>query len=123
MSKKDTSLKDRDLLAEFFLIIGGFILAETIITRFLSLSSETLPEWVLPLYSILLIITALNFKHSNQNFFKAGGLSILFLGFSIGLVVLLNNNLVTNLFFISSILVSFIMLLITIIWAVHKRKL
>ncbi len=121
IEKKDNSL--RDLLGELFLIIGGFILAETIINQFLSLSQGTLPWWVLPLFAILLIITALDFRNNHGSFFKSGLLSVLFLGGSIVLIVLMKNNLVTNIVFLWSIFIlSIVIILIHLILFLFKRK-
>jgi len=101
----------RDLLGELFLIIGGFILAETIINQFLSLSFDVLPWWILPLFSLLLIITALDFKDYNESFIKAG-LSALFLGGSIILIVLVKNSIITNKIFLWGISVLVVISLV-----------
>ena len=107
---KDTIL--RDLLGELFLIIGGFILAETIVKQFLSLSANTLPWYVLPLFSVLLIIVALNFKNHKWDFVSISLLSALYLGSSIILIVLRKNYFISFLFFLWGI---FIIAIITII--------
>ncbi len=62
--------EDYNAFSELLLIIGGFILAETVIRWFLSLSESVLPKWILPALSILLIMTALDIK-------KLGSLNLL----------------------------------------------
>lgn len=90
----------RDLLEELFLIIGGFILAETILQQFLSLSSNTLEWWVLPLFSILLITTALSFRDRNISLVQSGLLSTFFFGASIVLIVFVKKNIISNISFL-----------------------
>jgi len=113
---KDNSLKD--LMGELFLIIGGFILAQTIINQFLSLSSEVLQWWVLPMFSILLIIAAIELKN-HDSFIKAGILSILLLGGSILFIVLFKNNKISITFFLFGLL---ILSLIVIILGIISKK-
>jgi len=122
MIKKEANSM-RDLFGELFLIIGGFILAETIINQFLSLSQDKLPGWVLPLFAILLIITALDFRNNHGSFFRSGLLSVLFLGGSIVLIVLMKNNLISNITFLWSIFVlSILIIVIHLILFLFKRK-
>lgn len=97
---KENSLKE--LMGELFLIIGGFILAETIINKFIELSSNVIPIWILPSLSLLLIITALDLKN-NKSLFKAGILPSLFLGGSIVLIVLMKKGIISNIAFLEYI--------------------
>ncbi|MBI2047096.1 hypothetical protein HYT26_02965 [Candidatus Pacearchaeota archaeon] len=121
IKKKDNSF--RDLLGELFLVIGGFILAETIINQFLSLSFGVLPIWVLPLFSILLIIAALDFKNHQKSFIKAGIFSVLIIGGSIILIVLVKNNMITSIFFLWSIFIlSLVSIIIQLLLFLPRRK-
>jgi hypothetical protein len=108
--KKDVQF--RDLLGELFFIVGGFILAETIITQFISLSTNVLPWWALPSFSLLLIMAALDFRNKRVGVFKAGIPTVLYLGISIVLIVLMKNNIITNMCFLWSI---FILSLVTFV--------
>lgn len=117
---KDKSFSN--LLVELFIIIGGFILAETIINQFLSLSSGVLPWWILPSFSILLIITALNIKQG-MSLIEGGILSVIFLGGSIILIVLKKNTLISPISFLWYIFIlSVITLIIQIIFFIYKIK-
>jgi len=116
--------KDYDFIAELFLIIGGFILAETVIRWFLSLSEGVLPSWILPALSILFIITALDIKKYGLLNIKAGIVSTLFLGSSIVLIVLMKTNNISPILFLKVILglVIFSIILQLIIMLTSKRK-
>ena len=94
---------DYNVIAELFLIIGGFILAETIIRWFLSLSDGMLPSWILPTLSILLIVTALDIKKYGILNSKAGLISAVFLGVSIILIVLMKRGYISPTIFLQSI--------------------
>ena len=55
---------DKRLVGEVFLIVGAFILSETIVRFFLDLSNEAkLALWVLPVIGILLIIDGFQLKN------------------------------------------------------------
>ena len=65
-----TQIKDiSNLLSELFTIIGGFILAEMVITQFFSLTNQ-LPIWILLIFSIALISLGLEFKEHQEDFNK-----------------------------------------------------
>jgi hypothetical protein len=104
-----------DLISELFLIIGGFILAQTIINQFISLSSDVLSWWVLPLFSILLIIIALDFRNQKNTNLISDIISILSIGGSILLIVLMKNDFITKIFFLFSILFLYFLCLIVIL--------
>lgn len=95
----------RNLVGELFLIVGGFILAETIIRYFLTLSSNALPLWVLPAFAVLLIVVSKDITNYKISLRKIGILSVFFLGISIVLVVLMKNSIITNITFLWGILI------------------
>ncbi|KHO54469.1 MAG: hypothetical protein QT10_C0016G0013 [archaeon GW2011_AR19] len=103
---------DDNLLSELLLIIGGFILAETIIRWFLSFSEGVLSIWILPALSILLIITALDIKKHGTLSSKMGITSTLFLTISIVFIVLMKVEKISP---ISFLRIIFWMSIITII--------
>ncbi len=116
--------KDYNIIAELFLIIGGFILAETIIRWFLSLSEGVLPSWILPSLSILLIITALDIKKYGIFNSKAWVMSAIFLSLSIILIVLMKTNNISQILFLQIILGLSILAIVIhlIIFFTSKRK-
>lgn len=116
--------EDYNIIAELFLIIGGFILAETIIRWFLSLSEGVLPSWILPSLSILLIITALDIKKYGVSDSRTGLMSAVFLGISIILIVLMKTGNISSIFFLQGIFVLSILAIIIqiIIFFTSKRK-
>ena len=90
---------DRNIFGELLLVIGGFTFAYTIVKKFLEISSNTLSWWVLPLLSVLIIISGVNLKENKEN--KRSFFSLLFLIISVILIVLSANDLINVWWFIS----------------------
>lgn len=116
--------EDYNAFSELLLIIGGFILAETVIRWFLSLSSGVLPKWILPSLSLLLIMTALDIRKTGVSKSVAGIVSVLFLTISIILIVLMGNSIITAIHFLWIILVLSIISILAhvIIFFISRRK-
>ena len=116
--------EDYNAFSELLLIIGGFILAETVIRWFLSLSESVLPKWILPALSILLIMTALDIKKTGVPKSVAGIISILFLTISIILIVLMGNSIISAINFLWTILVLSIISILAhiVIFFISRRK-
>ena len=116
--------EDYNIFSELLLIIGGFILAETIIRWFLSLSEGVLPIWILPALSILLIITALDIKKYGTLNSKGGIVSCLFLTISVVVIVLMEVGKITLILFLQIMLWMSIITIIMqgIIFFIKFRK-
>jgi len=116
--------KDKNVWAELILIVGGFILAETLIRNFLELSKGVLAPWVLPLFGISLIFGAVELKNGESKRISEWIYTI-FIGLTIVFIVLVRTNCISSvtflwIVFISSI-ISFLSWLIEI-WYLKKRK-
>ena len=116
--------EDGNLVAELLLIIGGFILAETIVRWFLSLSEGLLSFWILPALAVLLIITALGIKKYGILNYGTGLTSAAFISLSVILVVLMKSDNISSICFLWAILGLSILTIITqlIIFFSYKRK-
>jgi len=115
--------KDKNVWAELLLIIGGFILAETLIRNFLELSEGILAPWVLPVFAISLIFGAVELRNGDSKRYSEWIYTI-FLGLTIILIVLVKTGNISNItflwvVFIASI-VSFFSWLIEI-WYLKKK--
>ena len=112
------------VLAELFLIIGGFILAETLVRWFLSLSEGLLPYGVLPALSLLLIMTAVDIKKYGFSKSGTGITSVLFLSVTIVLIAFLKIGQLSAIHFLWAILVISILttLIQAIIFFASKRR-
>ncbi|VVB79519.1 Uncharacterised protein [uncultured archaeon] len=113
---------DKKTIGELLIIIGGFILAETIIRTFLDLASETIEPWVLPLFSIAIIINGVELKNGvAQNF--GSWISWIFLAISIILIVLEKSGLIGVVTFAWVILIlSVLSLICWFIWLISSKK-
>jgi hypothetical protein len=59
----DTNKLNKEIIGEVLIIIGGIILAETIIKLFIEFSKEPLIQWVdLPLMAILFVVFGVNLR-------------------------------------------------------------
>jgi hypothetical protein len=111
----------RNLLSEMFLIVGGFILSDTILKIFVTLSSDLIPAWVLPATAFLLIITAVNLKNTDLSYMEAGLPTLIFVIVSVVMVVLNKSNIISDICFIWFMLI-FIMSLNIIIFIINKKN-
>jgi len=109
------------LLSELFLIIGGFIFAETIINQFLLLAVDVLPRWVLPLLAILLIVIAIDLQ-KQKSLIKAGILPAIYLGGSIFLIVLLETDIIKSILFLILMFILYMIILIIYLIILIQRK-
>lgn len=57
---------DKKILGEILLIIGGFILADLLVRKFMELSTDLFPWFILPLLSLLIIMTGINLKEGKR---------------------------------------------------------
>jgi hypothetical protein len=112
---------NKEYLGELFLIIGGFILAETIIKQFLEMANGNIDWWVLPLMALALISGGLKLrKNENESIYTYIYWGWLIL--SIILVVLVKNQKVTPLTFAIFILVISLIQIVSVIVSFFKKK-
>jgi len=100
--------KNKEYFGELLLIIGGFILAETIIKQFLDMSQGNLSWWVLPLIALVMISGAIELKKGR----KLSGYEIIYWSWlivSIILIVFVRTDILSSINFL------WIMLIISII--------
>jgi len=84
---------DKKLLGEVLLIVGGFILGETIVRFFLNLATEAKIElWILPTIAILLIIDGFQLKNGIKEKLISFWIFDTFIVLELILIVLLKNN-------------------------------
>lgn len=106
---------DRNLISELLLIVGSFILAETIVRKYLEITSGVTAWWVLPLLAISIISMAVEIKNKKKNNFLDYYIFIMFilLIFFIGLY---KKDIITGILYLwvtgITILLYFIMVLI-----------
>jgi hypothetical protein len=116
--------KDKNVWAELILIVGGFILAETLIRNFLELSKGILAPWVLPVFAISLIFGAVELKNGESKRFSEWIYTI-FIGFAILLIVLVKTGKIEGMTFVWLILISSVVSFcswIFEIWYLKKKK-
>jgi len=116
--------KDKNVWAELILIIGGFILAETLIRTFLELAKGALEPWVLPVFAISLIFGAIELKNGEPKRFSAWVYTI-FIGLAIVLIVLVKTGKISGMTFVWTILISSIISFcswLIEIWYLKKKK-
>lgn len=117
-------VQKENVWAELILIVGGFILAETVVRTFLNMSQGVLAPWVLPAYAISLIFGAVELKNGEIKRVSQILYNI-FIGLSIVLIVLVKTNKISNELFLWIILiasvVSFLSWIIEI-WYLKKKK-
>ena len=89
---------DRKIAGELLLIIGGFMLADTLIRKFAEISNNALPWWILPLLSVLIIMGGVNLKENKET--SRNFITLMFLVISITLLVLALNNYLNIWYFI-----------------------
>ena len=112
---------DKKIIGEIFLIIGGFILADTIVKKFLELSNNTIPWWVLPLMALLIIISGVNLKEDKEHW--RSFLSLLFISTSVILLVLSLNEIISILWFVwFGLIFGIAMLLINLPYWTNQNK-
>lgn len=110
----------KEYFGELLLIVGGFILAETIIQQFLDMSKGNLTWWILPLIALVIISWAIELK-------KGGGFSIfeliywMWLIVSIILIVLVKNGVISNINFLWSILIISVIQIISFLISIISR--
>lgn len=114
--------RDRQLFADLLLIVGSFIFAETIVRAFIDLADGKIAAWVLPAFAIAIIISANELKNRIKGSFYSF-LYNLYLGIAIFLIVLVKNEMITNLTFIHWIFyLSLIMIATWVIHLIFSRK-
>lgn len=113
--------KNNNIISELLLISGGFILAETVIRWFLSLSEGTMPSWILPTLSILFIITALEIN--KNGLLNSGIIGAIFLTISVILIVFMKAGFIIPVNFLWSILILSIMtIIVQFILFLYRKK-
>ncbi len=114
---------DKKLLGEIFLIIGSFILAETIVRFFLNLATEVkIALWVLPAVAVLLIIDGFQLKNEIKEKYISSWIFDIFIILELVLIVLLKAKyLQTELFLWITLIGSIILFLSWIIEAIFRR--
>lgn len=91
---------DKKFFGELFVIIGGFIIANTIIRQFIELSDTIVPWWVLPAISFLIIMEGVNLKSNKAN--PSDIIFLIFLVTNITFLVLSANKILNVWLFIGS---------------------
>jgi len=120
-TKREDKKHLRETIGELFLIIGGFIIAETIVRKFLELANQNIKWWILPLLAIALVSAGVQFKKSaKQNIYVI--ISWLWVFASVILVVLVRNNIINPEFFLGAILITSLVQLIFFIISLIKKK-
>lgn len=104
---------NREILGEILLIVGGFILAETIVKQFLTLSQGALQWWILPLLSLGFIFGAIGLK-KGENKIGSGLLNLLFLSLVVIFLVLVKKDILSGVLFV------WLTLLTLIIWIIFS---
>ena len=75
----------KNYFSELFLIIGGFILAETIVKKFLEMSNNQVTWWLLPLIALVLISGGIQLREKK----KIPGISIIYWGWMIAMLIVI----------------------------------
>ena len=91
---------DKESFGELLLIVGGFILAETIIKHFLDLAEGVLATWVLPLMAIATIFAAVELKNNASTKSFAEWVYWIFIALMLIMYVLLQREMVSNMAFL-----------------------
>jgi hypothetical protein len=114
---------DKKTWGELLVIVGGFILAETIIRTFLNLANGKIEPWVLPVFAIAIIIGGVELKNGIVKSFGAW-IYDGFIALSIILIVLVKSNNITNITFVWLILILSIISIVawSIQWIFLKKK-
>ena len=113
---------DINTFSELLLIVGGFLLAETIVRYFLTLSEGIFPLWVLALVGILIIFESISLKKEGWTF---SILYTIYLLIYIILVVLIKREMITSINFVNFVLITFVIILFTFIVDIiyhHKKR-
>ena len=124
--KKSTEKKmkniDKITWGELLIIVGGFILAETVIKSFLNLAAGKIEPWVLPAFAIAVIIGGVELKNGVVKSFGAWVYDG-FIAAAIILIVFVKSSIITNLTFAWWILtLSIISIVVWVIQWIFLRK-
>lgn len=111
----------KELMSEIFIIVSGVILAETIVNQVISLTITVIPKWVLILWSILLLTTAIDFK-KQYTLFRTNIVPLIYTGIPIGLIVLLKKEIINSVLFLWIILPFYLLVFIFYLIFLIKRK-
>jgi hypothetical protein len=90
---------DMTFIGQLLLVVGGFVLAETIVKNFLEVARDVLPWYILPCMAVLMLIMANNLLQNTPTEF-GGWAGSIYLILSIILIVLLKKEKIASTFFL-----------------------